>query len=173
MKKIIALVVAIVMMAAMAVPAFAAINVQDGTGEKTASTLLTYGVNQAYVVTVPESITFSGTAATDTVSVSKGFVLPYGQSLKIAVAGLNETKWELVGDAGTNNTKLDYTVKVGDSTIAVNGTILTVAAAADSNAESITAESLASTLNFAITSTVPTYVGTYTDTLTFTASVGA
>ena len=54
MKKIIALVVAIVMIAAMAVPAFAANFVADSAD--VGGTQIIYGATQSYTVTIPSSI---------------------------------------------------------------------------------------------------------------------
>lgn len=60
MKKIIALAIAIVMMAALAVPAFAA-----WTDDRS-STTVNYSVGESYTITVPASVSVDGEAGTIT-----------------------------------------------------------------------------------------------------------
>ena len=80
MKKIIALVVAILMIAAMAVPAFAAEVVQGDNALKAETVLgngttVIYGSSQKYEVTIPETINFNnGSVDTDEESPTKGII---------------------------------------------------------------------------------------------------
>ena len=166
MKKIIALVVAIVMMAAMAVPTFAAISVNgtDATNSTSTSTLLEYGVAQVYEVTIPESVNLNAETPTASVALANGFCLPFGESLKISVNN-SKSAWLLTDTAHATN-EVEYTVKKGETEIEKGDIVLEVAAAEDSSNAGETA-----TLSFVFT--MPSYAGTYQDTLTFTAALGA
>ena len=80
MKKFIALAIAIVMLAALAVPAFAA---TSGTTE------ITYTVGQSYELTVPASLTVGGDAGNITVS---NYNLLADKMVQVSVAA---TAWTL------------------------------------------------------------------------------
>ena len=172
MKKIIALVVAIVMMAAMAVPAFAAFQ-NDVT-----TTVVTYGVDQTYVVVVPSAVGISRTADTDgdfvgtgTLQILEGYKIPAGQSIKVSMAsnraeedGDVETTWYL-NNADADGDDLVYTVhktsKAGDE-ILRGGIALTAASSTEAN--------LASVALYFVTEGTD-LANEFSDTITFSAIV--
>ena len=164
MKKIIALVVAIVMMAAMAVPAFADISVNGTAVTNSTSTLLEYGVAQVYEVTIPAEVDLNEENPTANVALANGFCLPFGESLKIRVDNSKDA-WKLTDTANSDNV-ISYTVKKGETNVAKNDIILEVAAVANS-------ANAGTSVDLSFVFTKPSFAGTYQDTLTFTASLGA
>ena len=129
MKKIFALALAIVMMMAIALPTFAAVNSEkygDVDGDDAAASqiysdnmLLEYGVSQTYTVTIPADITFENTAdklkAERTVSVSD-VIIAGNEYIKVDV--MSKHGWKMVDyQDGTVDTVTDETM--GPST-AVN-----------------------------------------------------
>ena len=178
MKKIIALVVAIVMMAAIAVPAFAAGSYESGTGESKNQTKVTYGVNELYVVVVPaliEMVQGQGTnAATSTskVSIQAGYKIAAGSSIFVSVASSNyDNGWYM--DNTKSADKLDslpYTITAASETEKVVLTA-TVANGTDfMEAKSgVTAPLTEVSITFATNGT--DQAGSYEDLLTFTAAV--
>ena len=130
MKKIIALVVAIVMMAAMVVPGFAAVK-EDIVANETnlGGTTITYGTNQMYTVTIPDSFRLeAGVDKEQTVTVSD-YMLAADKVLTITVDSeqATETAWFLKEiDAATGADDVEFTItKKGGSAIAPGGVVLT------------------------------------------------
>jgi len=188
MKKFLALALAIIMMAAIAVPAFAA-TIDETTNPQTATTTVTYGVSQSYVVTVPDAVDFAqGNTKTATVSASE-VVIPGNRKLQVAIASAAgeytvpnssvvydaKVAWTMVENTKNGSAAVPYTVnltrnKTGAEDadfenvekLANNGVVLTVL----SNDADLAGES---TLYFDTIGT--NQAGQYTDTLTFTVSL--
>ena len=171
MKKIFALLLAIVMMAAISVPVFAA--ELDGSDDESAlasTTKVTYGVDQKYTVTIPDTISIDKTTrkGSGDVTVSDVYI-PAGKNIKISVTSSTEptgsNAWELK-DSATSGAKADnvgYTVTEGTSNVLVRGaTFLTAASAA-------TFEPVTKTLNIEVNQTMQ--VAIYEDYLTFSVAV--
>lgn len=166
MKKTLALILAIVMMAAISIPAFAEDVVlkqdtTDETGVITSSEAeVTYGVSQTYTVTLPSAVDFGTTlAATATVSAAD-----------VVIAGNQQLVVSLVSDftmSCTNCADVAYTVKVGDAenAIASGDDVLVVAASTVAG----TPASESATLNFATLGT--SQAGNYSDTITFNVAI--
>ncbi len=160
MKKIFAILLAVTMMATMSVTAFAA----EITGES-GSVEVTYGVEEAYVVTIPAAITLSADEASTMEISASGVVIAYGAQLTVSVSSTNyaDSKWYLVDTANAEN-KLEYSVKNGENAVASGDAILTVDAG--------TAETATATLTTQLVDKA-TVSGTYKDTITFTVNVEA
>ncbi len=98
MKRMVALLAALVLLLASAVPAFAADDVEYTSVENAGSvnTTLTYGVSQSYMIKIPSRINLhrledgSGLGATATVE-AKSVIVAGDESLNIAVNSSNET----------------------------------------------------------------------------------
>lgn len=95
MKKFIALAIAVLMLAALAVPAFAA---------TTGSTTLTYTVGEGYELTVPATLNLN-TTMTGAIEVSGYNLLATNQ---VKVTATSETEWKL-NDAAATEFELDKT----------------------------------------------------------------
>lgn len=164
MKKFFAILLTVAMMATMSMTAFAATIDQDTEGNK-GTVEVTYGVDEAYVVTIPANFTVGATEGTE-VSASN-VVIPYGNQLTVSISSTHydteNNKWYLVDIENATN-KLNYTIKVNDTDVVSGGTILTVAAG--------TTETVSASLVTALVDTA-TVSGTYKDTITFTVAVGA
>ena len=155
MKKLIALVIAIVMMAALAVPAFAA----DLTAAGTSNMTVSYTPGTTYTVTIPDSVAIGSKA---TVSVAANAVLPTGKQVKVTVSPSGEgTAWVLTSTASDT---LNYTITKGEDTIAVGGTVLTHASGTETQTDAV--------LSFALATGVSTNkADTYSQIITFTVGV--
>ena len=158
MKKIIALLIAIVMMAAIAVPAFAAEYDPDGDNK----VIVSYNVSGGYTVTIIDSIVLGDkdtAVSAGNVAVSD-VLLDAGQTLTVSVTSAN-------GYAVKNgDNAIAYSMTYGEETV-TEGTeataILTVASGT-------TAGSVA--LSFTRTADAPAGVaGTFEDELTFNVVV--
>ena len=160
MKKIIALVIAILMMAAIAVPAFA--GTYDPEGENTVE--VKYTVDGGYVVTIIDAVTLGekdATVAAGNVSVSNA-ILEEGKTLTVTVKSTNGFT---VNNSGSKT--IAYSMTIGEGEAITSGTdaktVLTV--------ESGTATGSVA-VSFARTGDVPANVaGEFTDTLTFEVAV--
>ena len=157
MKKLLTLALAVLIVLSCTVGAMAA----PVTGDS-GSTVVTYTESTSYTVTIPETITISKTASNQTVSASD-VIIPTGKALNVAVSSANyaDSSWYVV-NTSDNTEKLSYTIKKGDTAVANNDTVLTVAAG-DTNGDS-------ASLTLQLTGTA-TKADTYEDTLTFTVSV--
>ena len=113
MKKIIAIVMALVMMMAVAVPAFAAEIKKDDANQSGQATVATTtdATDATYTVTYPASTTI---AWGDTTAVNVNYAvtsqLPIGASLKVSVAADNNGEMTSANAAGY---KLTYTLTGG------------------------------------------------------------
>lgn len=166
MKKLVTLLLTAALATAAATTAFATnLNTEikpgtDGKPNPTSGRLnVTYTVNPSYTVTIPTSVTLDSTTKSSTAKVkAENVTVPYGQSVKVALA----TDFKVTSDEGA---ELTYTVKKDNVAVANNAVVLEVA----SNATGKTGETA---LTFELNDNI-VYSGTYTDTVTFTVSVGA
>ena len=118
MKKILALALAIVMMAAIAVPAFAAptsLDQGDNPNEdKSATTTVTYGVNKTYTVTVPDAVAFGTSKATTAEVSAADVVIPGNEQLVVSVvsaAGRYQVpNSSVIYDTQTDDAKVAWTM---------------------------------------------------------------
>lgn len=145
MKKLLSLALVLAMLLTMSVTAFAA-DINESSISKSGSTTITYSADDSYVVTIPDSITV-GTDATVSVS---NVTLAQGYNLVVSVSSKNN--WTLKNGDNT----IGYTLKIDDSTIVNNGTVLTVKSGETAS------KTLKTTLSGAAM-----YSGSYNDTLTF------
>ena len=167
MKKIFALILAIVMMASMSVVVFAA---DKEAGAVEGSTVLTYGVDQAYEVVIPENQTFAGsdadgyTASGDVKAT--GVKIAKGEKFTITVASANS--WTLVDTEGEDGAAISdpvsYDAKVDGSSIKTTGKVLELGDTTTPGGNSAT-----KTITFTTAGTGQE--GTYKDTLTFTVAI--
>ena len=163
MKKVVSLALALVLVLAMGIPAFAADNgIQGGN-----TTEVKYTVSETYVVTIPSAVVFTGTTLTGTGDVSaSNVVLVNGHKLVVKMASANGFNLK------NEDSAIAYTVKVGDSQTALSGSdAVEVLAVTCTNME---VASDTATLNFATTTAAigaATAAGDHTDTLTFSCEV--
>lgn len=187
MKKIIALVVALVMMAAIAVPAFAAETTLTGNSATAGGTKLIYGTSQSYTVTIPPQIELAaGTnSEAQTVSISN-YKLATNKRVSISIDSANvdyytvvdgnawylveaSAEYEPIEKASKKAADVPYTVFNGGT--AEGNKVLRGATIvyADSTA-SLTPPAQTTTLVFHTVGT--SEVAYFTDTVSFTATVG-
>ena len=158
MKKLIALIIAIIMMAAIAVPAFAATYDPESQNQ----VVISYDVEDGYVVNIIESIGLGdkGTPVlAGKVSVSD-VVLNAGQTLSVKVASAN-------GYAVKNGDNvIAYSMTYGENTVSEGTEAIAVLTVASGTTTGEVA------LSFTRTGDVPAGVaGRFEDTLTFTVEV--
>ncbi|MBE6600497.1 MAG: hypothetical protein E7640_04800 [Ruminococcaceae bacterium] len=150
MKKALSLAFALVLVFALAVPAFAGtIVADDGTAEAT----VTYAVTEGWEVTVPASITATTATATGANNVTISGKLADGASVAVTVSGSGELT--LVDGEET----LDYTLYVNGAEY--EDVIATLQAGT---------ASVGALLEAIVVEPAGAVAGSYTDTLTFTAS---
>ena len=168
MKKIIALVVAILMIASMSVVVFAVDKADES--DVSGSTVLTYGVDQAYEVTIPDSQDFAGTddagyTASGAVSAT-GVKIAKGEIFTVSVTSAHN--WTLVDTEGENGAAISdpvaYDAKVDGASIKTTGTVLTLASTTTPGGNSGS-----KTIEFSTAGTGQE--GTYVDTLTFAVAI--
>lgn len=163
MKKVLSLGMTLALCLSLAVPAFAAgtnISTDGGTG----NTVVTYGMSQGFVVTIPADFNIGSSLEATADVVASDVMIPYGTTLNVRVSGDDYVdKWELIDVASATN-KLTYAITQdsGAKTINNNDIVLAV--------DSGDVTGATETLEFKITDTV-VKAGTYQDTLTFTVSV--
>ena len=153
MRKLLALILAITMMATLSVTAFAAD--YDTTGDKGMN--VTYSVNPGYTVTIPETVTIGADGAEKTVS-AEDVVVEKGRYVSVTLAESNNFTVKT-----TEGAELTYTVTANGENVAAGGEILAVNPA---NGKSGTAN-----ITFDIDEAAIQYAGTYTGTATFTIAV--
>ena len=175
MKKILAIALAVLMLAALAVPAFAVDDVtikQDSTlegGAKVTGTVtpVTYGVKQTYTITLPSAIEFGyDTTATSSIT-AKEVVITGNLSLQIYVASDNNFK--MVAD-GCDAVPYVMSAKVGDTTTEFktdnhSAVVLEVAASKEA------AKAAEGTAELTFTTPGTSQAGDYEDNLTFTIEI--
>lgn len=151
MKKMMAMAMAATMVMAAAVPAMA-------LDDKTGTTLVTYGVDEAYVLTVPAEVNFAigNLSYARTLEVSDARIANTNR-LTVTVSSAND--YNLVCDGS----KIAYTVKEGDTAF----TSMVVESGVVEKTANLTFATTEEAINAATKS------GTHTDTLTFTGSIAA
>ena len=154
MKKLFALVLAVVMIATMSVTAFAA-NTTGG------STEVSFNVDPTYTVTIPATVELerqedNGTVTYEndyTIGANAGVRLKKNEYIEVTVA----SDFEMTTTEGAT---LAYTITAEDAAVANNGVVATFGT--DKNAQSTTIH---------IAANDPDYAGEYKDTVTFTVAV--
>lgn len=155
MKKFITIVLAVLMIAATTVTAFA----------ETQSTNVTYEVSPTYTVTIPQSVTISSDTKTTTATISaENVVVANGKQVQVALTDTTKTTGgESFALQTTEGAEITYTVTKGDNTnVSIGDAVLQV------NPKD--ADNGSATLTLTAPNSV-TYAGTYTGTMTFTISL--
>ena len=196
MKKTLALILAIVMMAALAVPAFAEISETEGVlasdtlkAPGDSECTVTYGVRESYTVSLPTAINFAyeENEQEATVSVSN-FVINGSNKLVVTMDSENEgadNGWIMkdVSDGG-KSTAVPYTVSAAaaagnkSNTTIPNETVINAVVDGDVKAtpilevaSNVTGDSGGVVLTFATEGTKQ--AGNYSDKITFNVSIVA
>lgn len=165
-KKIASGLLATSMLLAMSTTAFAAgtnISTDGGTGE----TVISYGMDQSFVVTIPADFIIDGQTNKATAKVSASNVMiGDGKVLEVTITGDDYTdKWELIDKVEANN-KLEYTIGTTDGgNDIISGSVVLAVDAGD--AYNKTVEEV---MHFEVIGTL-SKAGEYDDTLTFTVDV--
>ena len=180
MKKIFALILAIVMMASMSVVVFAEAPDDKAAGAVNGSTVLTYGVAQDYVVTIPPSTDFAGTdeagyTATGDLK-AEGVKIAKGETFTITVTSANA--WTLVDTEGLNGAAISdpvgYDILIGGSSIKATDPetqAVLATATALTLGSTTTPGGNSKTVKLDFTTAGTGQEGTYVDTLTFTVAI--
>ena len=154
MKKLLALILAIALMATLSVTAFA--EEYDTTGDK--SMTVTYAVAPSYIVTIPGEITIGADGtSTDTIK-AENVVVNKGQYVSVSLD--EENGFTVTTQEGAS---LTYTVTANGETLAAGDEILAVNPA---DGKTGTAS-----ITFDIDESAIQYAGTYTGTVIFTVAV--
>ena len=161
MKKLLALLLAIAMMATMSVTVFAADNTVNYNGSETPQTsglIVTYNVTPTFSVTIPANVALGNSVTVSAANV----VVEYGKAVNVKLSGTSETdnSFILRTDQGA---ELSYTIKKGEAVVNVGDTILSVIPGSDETSTDLTFVEPASY----------TYAGLYKGTITFTIAVEA
>lgn len=164
MKKLMTTLLAVLMVFGCAVTSVAA----EDTADSTKTTEVAYEVAQTYEWDVPAKQTF--TAISDTLSDGKvtvsNAVIKEGNEVKITVASENYSSgWRM--KRGSDNYYMTYSMKKGDAEVSNNGVVLEVVASTTAGAKASGEQAL----TFAITDSDK--AGTFSDTLTFSATIAA
>lgn len=147
MKKLLAIILAALMIAACSVTAFAA-----------DTTTVTYEVQPTYTVSIPASVTLGDAAVTADVTASD-MILESGKKIKVELTSASNTASGSTFNAKNGDSTVTYTI-TGDKAIAVGDTVATFTANGSK------------TLTFsAADKSAATVAGAHTETLTFTVSV--
>ena len=154
MKKLFALILAVVMIATMSTTAFAA-NTTGG------STEVSFNVDPTYTITIPATVELerkedNGTVTYEndyTIEAVAGVRLKKNEYIEVTVA----SDFEMTTEQGAT---LDYTITKDGNAVANNGVVAEFAT--DKNAQSTTIH---------IAANDPDYAGEYKDTVTFTLTV--
>jgi len=178
MKKIFALILAIVMTVAISVPVFAEVGTDDETG-LSSSTTVKYGVDQTYTVTIPAEVSLTtpeaeGKKSGTTDIVVSEVCIPANRALTLTVTSSKSANgaWQLVDTKGTGASPVNYTISgvqkqsgkdnVTYASIAKGGAVVVVDSA-------VAFQPATTTLTFLADKTMQ--VTDYEDTLTFSVSV--
>ena len=155
MKKTISAILAVIMILALGITAFA----ENGiSGNSTIE--VTYTTAEAYVVTIPSNQSFSADNLSKTGSVNAANVLlKSGDVLNVTMKSANDFK--LVCDGS----EIEYAVKIGGEAVANDAAVLTVNAGSTSGNADLTFETTVDNIAAA------TKAGDHVDTITFTCSV--
>ena len=146
MKKLLAIVLAALMIAACSVTAFAE------------TTNVSYNVDPSYTVAIPASVTLSDADVTADVTASD-VILESGKKIKVELTSASNTASGSTFNAKNGDSTVTYTI-TGDKAIAVGDTVATFTANGSK------------TLTFsAADKSAATVAGAHTETLTFTVKV--
>ena len=161
MKKLLALILAVALMATMSVTAFAADNTVNYNGSErpqTSGLNVTYNVTPTFSVTIPASVALDSSVTVSAADV----IVEYGKAVNVKLSGTseNDNTFKLRTDEGA---VLSYTVKKGEAAVNVGDTILSVVPGSDKTSAELTFVEPASY----------TYAGLYKGTVTFTIAVEA
>ena len=154
MKKLLALILAVALMATMSNTAFAA-NTEGG------STEVSFNVDPTYTITIPATVELEKQEDNGTVTYENDYTIE-------AVAGVRLKKNEYIEVTvasdfimtTTEGATLDYTITKGGNAVATGGVVAEFET--DKNAQSTTIH---------IAANDPDYAGVYKDTVTFTVAV--
>ena len=191
MKKILAIALAALMIAAMAVPAFAD-NIElssdvgatfDGEGQQT---VIKYGVSESYTVTIPAELTLDPTEATDMVIAASKVKIAGNKQLEVKISSTQynkngDNKWTLVDtnevdDAPVSDDVIYFIKKDSVDVVSASTVVLTVESIAqgttgDTSSNSIEGNEGSVTLKLSTPGTAQ--VGNYEDKLTISVAIAA
>lgn len=161
MKKLFALILAITMLAAMSVTAFAAEIDQDTAAPKEGETLVSFNVDPTYTVTIPATVTLEKQEADGvvtyendyTITADAGVRLKKNEYIEVTVA----SDFEMTTTEGAT---LTYAITADGNEIANNGVV----------AEFDTDKQMQTSV-IHIAANDPDFAGNYSDTVTFTIAV--
>ena len=151
MKKLLALILAIALMATMSVTAFAAD--YDTAGDK--GMTVTYSVAPAYTVTIPTDVTIDGNS---TAISAENVVVEKGKYVSVSLADDNDFTVRTQQGA-----ELSYTVTANGANVAAGGEILAI--------NPTDGKTGSANITFAVDESAIKYAGTYTGSATFTIAV--
>ena len=156
MKKTISAVLAVIMILALGITAFA----ENGISENS-TIVVTYTTDESYVVTIPSDLSFSTNNLVQTGSVvATNVLLKSGDVLNVTMNSANDFYLVCSGDS-----KIAYAVKISDEAVANDAAVLSVNAGNTSGEAVLTFETTADNIAAA------TKAGDHVDTITFTCSV--
>ena len=176
MKKVLALVVAVIMMAAIAVPTFAAFE------DDRSQTLVELGVGQAYVVSIPEKVTFDANLEGSATIIASSVKIAGNQTLQITVESNNydvgedeesdlDDSWVLKEKDG-NSDDVMYMITVdGNNVVSEKTIVLAVTSNDDYTIPNDVTSGTTKTAVLSFTTEGTSQVGTYQDILSFEARV--
>ena len=194
MKKIIALVVAVLMMAAIAVPAFAegetvaTSQINNNTNAGTAE--VTFGFDEAYIVSIPQTIAFGTNLEASAVITATGVKIAGNKTLQVTVSSTNyvpavkdgeevteAAKWQMIdqnkdGQGNPASDNVPYMIAVNTTEVVSGSTVVLEVSSGDDltiQNDKLSGTTKSATLNFSTLGT--SQVGRYKDTLTFTTVV--
>ena len=172
MKKIFALALVIVMMAAISIPAFAeevATNTITGNAGDTYAdqTYVSYGVDQTYTVVIPAAIEVNKSTLKAECPVKiMDVCIPANQKIKLSVTSKNEPDgdnvWQLEEKGATGATPVPYTVANSTKDIVRGGEFMTADSAVNFTA-------VTETLTLTVSKTMQ--VAIFEDYLTFSVAI--
>ena len=192
MKKTLALILAIVMMAALAVPAFAettptqagVLSTDTLVGAGTKGCTVTYGVAQSYTVSLPTAINFAYAENEQTATlIVNDFVINGSNKLVVTMDSAFDTTtvggWEMRDVAGGSTAvpyNVEVTAKTGDNVETTVGDVVN-ADTANSEAPSVVMEvnsnvdGEAGSVTLKFTTEGTKQAGDYSDQITFAVSI--
>lgn len=164
MKKIITFALTLAMCSMAVIPSSAAdTNIDQNSGPKTGNTSVSFNVNPAYIVTIPEKIELERTGDETvtyekdlTVTAEAGMRLEKNQTVQVKLS----SDFILESDEGAT---LGYSVTKADNNDVANDEVVTTF--------STSTEKQTCTLHFKAND--PQFAGDYSDTVTFTIAVSA